>query len=200
MPTPRLGKLPAAAATTATAVTTTSATSAATATTITATTTAAAATVAATATATAAATLFTRASFVDRQAASINLFKIEGLNGGLGLAVVAHFDEAKTLAAASITILDNRRVLNLAEFRKELLKALACDAISQIANIQTHSHCTFLRLTSGPNFAFWAEEKGISVVIRQVGRAIQCGRSIQRTSTLRLGRLTDFLKCSTLRA
>ena len=98
--------------------------------------------IATTATAAAATTLFARASFIDRQATAIDLFEVEGLDRGLGLAVVVHFDKAKTFAAARITVLNHGRVLHLAILREELLQALARHGISQITNIQAHAHNT----------------------------------------------------------
>src|SRR5436190_10858138 len=133
---------------------------------------AATAAVAASATTTTAATtssaaLFAGPGFVDSQAAAINFLQVERLNGSLGLAVVVHFDKAKTLAASGITVLNDRRIFHLAKLREELLQALARDAVSQITNIQSHSHCTFLKTQAGPLVAFRADQKGISVVIRQ---------------------------------
>jgi hypothetical protein len=43
---------------------------------------------------------------------------------------------------------------------------------------------------SGPEQAFWAEEKGTSVVIRQVGEAKKGGGSIRKKAQ-RFGRQTD---------
>jgi hypothetical protein len=97
------------------------------------------ATIAASAAATA---LFARASFVHGQAATINLFEVEGLNGCLSLAIVVDFDEAKSFAAAGVTVLDDSRVLDLAKLRKELFQTLARNAVSQIPNIQSHAHYT----------------------------------------------------------
>jgi hypothetical protein len=50
---------------------------------------------------------------------------------------------------------------------------------------------------SGPEHAFRAEEKGTSVVIRQVGEAKK-GGGLAGKKTLRFGRQTDWTQSSTL--
>ena len=91
-------------ATTTAAATVAAATAAATTTTV-ATTAAAAATA-----------LFARSGFVDRQAAAFDFLEVQGLDGGLSLAIVAHFDKAEAFAAAGVTVLYDRGVLYLAKF------------------------------------------------------------------------------------
>ena len=80
-----------------------------------ATSTAAATAAVATSTATAAATLLAGTSFIDGQAAPIDLFEVEGLDGRLGLGLVVHLDEAEAFAAARVAVLDDGCVLYLAK-------------------------------------------------------------------------------------
>jgi hypothetical protein len=101
---------------------------------------AATAAIAAAAATTTTAALFARAGFVDGQATAIDFFQVESLNGRLSLAIVVHFDEAKSLAAAGVTILDDLSTFHLAVLAKQLFQALAGGVIAQVSNIQTHSH------------------------------------------------------------
>jgi hypothetical protein len=93
----------AATATTA-AITTVSATAAATATATTAATIAAKAAAATTATAAASAAIFTWASFVNVQVATVEFLAIELLNSFLTLFRSCHFDEAETARTPGLTI------------------------------------------------------------------------------------------------
>ena len=101
MPTRRVLVAPATAAATAAAVAAAATTAAAAP---------AAATTAAVATAAAAATaraVFAGLGLVDGQGAAVVLLAVEGGDGGLGLVVAAHLDEAEALAPAGVAVLDD---------------------------------------------------------------------------------------------
>jgi len=109
-------------------------------------TTAAAASATATATATitttAAAPLFARASFVDGQRATIDFFLIQALDRSLGLAVVGHFDKAKTLAAARVAIHADLGALHPPELGEERFQALIRDVVTEVSDVESRSHYT----------------------------------------------------------
>jgi hypothetical protein len=126
---------------TATTPTTTEATTAATPTTSTA----VATTATTSATTTEAATaLFARAGFVDGQGATVVLLAIEGSDRGLGLVVVAHFDEPETLAAAGVPVVDDLGGCDRPICAEELFQLGAVNTIGQITDVQLLTHWDLL--------------------------------------------------------
>jgi hypothetical protein len=142
----------AATATAAAAAATVAATATAAATVATATTataaglvaTAAAATTAistAAATATGVGTLFTGTGLVDRQGTAINVFTVEGLNGGIGFTHIRHGDEGKTLRPAGEFVHNDAGLVNGA-----ISSELGCQRglgrfVSEVSNVYFHVLC-----------------------------------------------------------
>src|SRR5262249_31593135 len=60
----------------------------------------------------AAATLFAPPSLIDRQSPAFDLLAVERLDGRLGFRVAAHFDEAKSFGPAGVTVHDHLRRLH----------------------------------------------------------------------------------------
>jgi hypothetical protein len=126
--------------------------------------TAPAATASAATTAAAAATaIFTRASFVYCQGATVVFLQVQPLDGGLRFCVATHFDEPKAFAPARVSIHDHFGTLNRAEFGEQLLQLRTGGAVAEISAIQFLSHRKHL-LWSGSGTArrltFGAGQKG----------------------------------------
>jgi hypothetical protein len=83
-----------------------------------------------------ASSFFAGPGLVDRQRASVVLLPVQPLNGGLGFLVVAHFHEAKSLAAAAVAVRNNLGAVHGAEGGKQVLQFGIADAESQISNVQ----------------------------------------------------------------
>jgi hypothetical protein len=132
------------ATTEATAATTTATEATTAATPPTTTTEATAAATTATTTAEAATALFARAGFVDGQGATVVLLPVEGGNRGLGLVVVAHFDEPEALAAAGVPVVDDLGGCDRPIRAEELFQLGAVNTIGQITDVQLLTHWDLL--------------------------------------------------------
>jgi hypothetical protein len=94
-----------------------------------------------TATATAATTSWlARTGFIHGERPAVVLGAVDAADRGLGLFIAAHFDKAKTLAAAGVAIHDHFGALNRSEFTKQLVEIRVRNVITQIANVQLLSH------------------------------------------------------------
>jgi len=89
-----------------------------------------------TTTATAATAIFAGSGFIDRQRPTVVILAVEPPDGRLSLLVVAHFDEAETLAAAALAVLNDLGTFDRAERSKQRFQLGAGDAIAQVSNIQ----------------------------------------------------------------
>jgi hypothetical protein len=151
----KLGMCLVAATATATAITTATATTgAATATTSAATVTAAtgAAATGTTAVATAAAatteaaaaragrTGFHRTGFVHHEATATELLAIHGIDGGLCLRIIAHFDETETFRAAGVTFHHDFGAGNGTVCCERLLQIFVTERIRQVAYVKFVAH------------------------------------------------------------
>jgi hypothetical protein len=101
-------------------------------------TTAAAAAVTAAAAATAA-RLF-GSCFVDGHGAAVVLLIVHALNGFASGVVIAHFDEAESLAATGISVLNDFRAPHGSKFGKHFFELGAVDAVAQVSNIKLLTH------------------------------------------------------------
>jgi hypothetical protein len=106
---------------------------------------AATATISAASTATASATsaasaFFARPCFIDGERAAFVLFLMQTADRFLSGVVIAHFDEAKSLAAAGVAVLYDLRAFDRAELGKELLQIRTADIETQISDIQSLTH------------------------------------------------------------
>ena len=61
------------------------------------------------ATSTAAASIFTGTCFIDCQGATIELSPVKGFDSSIGLCTARHFDKAKALGSAGITVHNDTR-------------------------------------------------------------------------------------------
>lgn len=95
---------------------------------------------AAAATATAAATVFPGTSFVDGQVAAIMLLLVQRRDCLAGRIVVGHFDKAEALAPASVPVGNDLGAPNRTVLSKQFFQARVRDVVTQIPNIQLHSH------------------------------------------------------------
>src|SRR5262249_34204648 len=76
----------------------------------------------------------------DRQPAAVHLLVAEPLDGGLGLLVAAHLDEAEALGAAGVPVHDDLGRLHRAELGEQLLQRAVGHPISQVADVQLLAH------------------------------------------------------------
>jgi hypothetical protein len=68
------------------------------------------------------------------------LLAIKAGDRRVGFAVIGHFDKAKTLAPAGVTIVDDLRRQHLPVLGKELFQFRAVHLVAQISHIQLLSH------------------------------------------------------------
>src|SRR4051812_20523295 len=78
--------------------------------------------------------------FVDGEGAAVLLLPVEGGDGGLGLLVAAHLDEAEALAPAGVTVLDHFRALDRAVRAAHLLQVRAGGVVTEIPDVQFAAH------------------------------------------------------------
>lgn len=92
-------------------------------------------------TAAATTTVFPWPGFVDRQRPTVVLLLVKRIDGRLGCVVVSHFNEAKSLAAPCVTVLNHLCATNLAKLGEEALQRFIGHAITEIADVQFLTHC-----------------------------------------------------------
>jgi hypothetical protein len=95
-----------------------------------------AATSAATAASAAASAIFARASFVDRQGATVVLLAVQRADGGLRFVITTHFHKAESLTATAFTVRNHLRALHAAVGREHLFQIRTTDSVAQIPHIQ----------------------------------------------------------------
>ena len=88
----------------------------------------------------AAATSFPGTGFVDGEAATIDLLAVEGGDGGLGLLVAAHLDEAEALGPPRVPVHDDLRRLDGAVLIEHLLQIAVGHRVGQVAHVQLLAH------------------------------------------------------------
>jgi hypothetical protein len=96
--------------------------------------------VAATVTTSATASVFPWASFVDGERSSVRFFAVQGVNGRLGLIIIAHLDKPEAFRAARVPIHDDLGGLNRTMRRKHGLQIGVRHTIRQVSDIQLRSH------------------------------------------------------------
>jgi hypothetical protein len=101
---------------------------------------AASATTTAASAAPAAAAFGLRSGFVDGQAASFDLFSVQGSDGGLGFRVATHLDKAESLGSAGVSVHNHLCGLHGSMCRKNLLQRAVSNAVGQIAYVQLLAH------------------------------------------------------------
>src|SRR5689334_23487100 len=83
-----------------------------------------------------AAAVLARPGIVDGEAAAADHLAVEGGDGGLGLLVAAHLDEAEPLRPARVTVHDDLRRLHRAVRREHLLQRAVGHVVGQVADVQ----------------------------------------------------------------
>src|SRR5207248_4108812 len=101
---------------------------------------AAPAAVAAPAAAAAAAPVGLGPGLVDRQGPPLDLLAVQRGDGGLGLLVGGHLDEAEPLGPARVAVDDHLRRLHTAVRPEHLLQITVADAVGQVAHVQLLAH------------------------------------------------------------
>jgi hypothetical protein len=102
-----------------------------------------AATTAAAAAVTAAAATATRLfwpGFVNGHGSAVVLLVVHPLDGFASGVVVAHFNEAESLAATGITVLNDFRAPHGSKFGKHFFELCAVDVVAQVSNIKLLTH------------------------------------------------------------
>jgi hypothetical protein len=94
----------------------------------------------ATTTTTATATIFTWASFVHGQCATLKFLAIHSFNSGI--ATVCHFDETKSSRTTGFSVHHYRRRSDVTEATKRFAQIVCGCAVSEIPDVQILTHST----------------------------------------------------------
>jgi hypothetical protein len=95
---------------------------------------------AATAATTAAAPVFSWTSFVDGERSPVRFFAVQGVNGRLGLIIIAHLDKAEAFRATRVSVHDDLGGLDRTMRRKHVFQIGVRHTVRQVSDIQLRSH------------------------------------------------------------
>lgn len=87
-----------------------------------------------------ASTFFAGAGFIDGQGTTIVFLLVQGIDGGIGIVIVGHFNEAEAFAATGFPVLNDLRTGDRSELREQFFQGRTGDGIGQISNIQPLTH------------------------------------------------------------
>src|SRR5262249_26294045 len=110
----------------------------------------AAATSATVATAAATGAILLGPGLVDGQGTAIVLLAVEVGDGGLGLVIGRHFDEAEAAAGAGSAVGDDLGALDGPVSREEILEVRAAHVVAQISDVKFPAHCKLQFAGRGP--------------------------------------------------
>src|ERR1051326_5971139 len=88
--------------------------------------------------------ILARARLVDRQAATVQVFAVELLDGGLALFLRRHLDEAEAARAARVAVFDDVGRLDRTGLREEVAQVFAGGLEREVPDVEFHGHVNFL--------------------------------------------------------
>ncbi len=106
--------------------------------------------------------------FIDGELTTIVFLAIQGVDGGLCLGIIFHFNKTEALATLGFTVHNDACACDFAECGKKRIKLIIFDRVAQVSNIQILAHLISLRKALSP-FLFFPDffvERGYETPLR----------------------------------